>query len=224
MASYKLNLARIRGCPLLENVEKLLAEFGLPENEEYGVLQHAATDTALFATIVRKTNQAVQRLDPETQEVVSAAIEKVTVYPFCIRPESELLEVYAGSAASIDQVATFLASALALPTIVDNIELDVLSAADRLAEMTERFQLRAARISDYAHDSYMSGPYAPKFLDSQHGRDFVEEYIEYVKTANVRFKGPSGNVTVSISPKACFSFSCHEDDKGEILSLLRRLA
>ena len=117
----------------------------------------------------------------------------------------------------------FFSSCLALPTIVEPIELDIPSALTKLSAATERFQLRAIRISDYAHNSYMSGPYAPKFLDTEHGRDFLNEYADYVQSATVRFQAPSGRVNVNLTPKACFSFSCNEDDQTFAQLTLRKL-
>ncbi len=223
MASFKLNLARIKGCPSPKEVVAGMEEFGLPETEEFGVLNHSATSETIFATIIRKTNQAVQTLDAETQEITTAAVEKITVYPFAVRPEQEVLEIYAGTASGIEQIGVFFASCLALPTVVEPIELDIPSAIDKLAASTSKFQLRSIRISDYAHNSHMAGPYAPKFLDTQHGRDFLDEYVDYVQTASVRFQGPSGRVTVALTPSACFSYSCHEDDQAAVQSILRKI-
>ncbi len=155
--------------------------------------------------------------------MTSAAVEKVTVYPFAIKPSTEVLEVYAGSSAGIEQVGLFLSGSLALPTVVDPIEVDIPSAIEKLARNTEKFQHRSIRVSEYAHNSYMSGPYAPKFLDSQHGVDFLDEYAEFVAAASVRFAGPTGRVNVKLSPKACFSYSCNEDDQPTVQSILRKL-
>ena len=223
MASFKLNIARIRGCPPAGEVGKAIEEYGLPEDEEFGVLNSSFTDRAAFATIVRKTQSAVQRLDPDSREVTAAAVEKVTLYPVAVHPAREVLEIYAGSAAGIEQVGAFFGSCLALPTVVDPIDLDILAAVDKLAKSAKRFQLRSIRISEYAHDSYMSGPYAPKFLDSEHGRDFLGEYAEFVKAAGVRFQTQSGRATVNLSPKACFGYSCNEEDQAEVQALLRKL-
>jgi hypothetical protein len=223
MASYRLNVARIQGCPPPAEMEKAMAAFGLPESEEFGVLNHSATDAAAFGTVVRKTRQAVQTLDEESGEVTSSAVEKVQVYPFGVRPEGEVLEVYAGSATGLDQLGVFFSSCLALPTVVEPIELDVLSGIEKLSKRTQRFQLRAARVSDYAHNSYMSGAYAPKFLDSEHGMAFLEEYADFVAAAQVRFAGPSGRVNVHLSPKACFRYSCQEDDQPTVQGILRKL-
>ena len=223
MASFKLNVARIHGCPPPAELLAAMQEYGLPEAEEFGVLSCSATSEGAWATIIRKTQQAVQKLDPETQELTSAPVEKVTVYPFAVRPASEVLEVYAGSAASLEQVGVFFSSCLALPTVVEPIELDIMAALGKLANGTQRFALKSIRVSDYAHSAYVSGPYAPKFLDTEHGKDFLNEHAELVVSAAVRFQGPTGRVNVTLSPKTCFSFSCNEDDQAPIQSILRKL-
>jgi hypothetical protein len=197
--------------------------FGLPESEEFGVLSHQAAETTIFATIVRRTQQTLPRLDTESKELTAAPVERVTVYPFAIKPSAARLELYAGSAAGIEQVGAFLSSCLALPTMVEGIELDLPGALEKLAATTKSFQLRAIRVSEYAHNSYMVGPYAPKFLDSEHGKDFMEEHIETITSASVRFAGPKGKVMVSLSPKACFTYSCNEDDQAAVQAILRKL-
>jgi len=223
MATYKLNIARIRRCPPPERLAEALEAFGLPEDDEYGVLNHSATPRAVFGTVVRKVEQAVQRLDAEAREVTAAAVEKVQVYPFGIRPDAEVLELYAGGVSSIEKMGEFLSGSLGLPTAVEVIEVDVPAALAKLTKLTERLQLQSVRVADYAHNSYMAGPYAPKFLDSEHGREFLEEYAESVTAASVRFACPMGRTRVKLSPKACFSFSCHEDDRPVVLSILRKL-
>lgn len=223
MASFKLNFARIDGCPAPAAVAKLMEKFGLPESEEFGVLSHQASESALFATIIRRTQQAVPRLDPETKELTAAPVERVTVYPFAIKPSTGRLELYAGAAAGIEQVGAFLSSCLGLPTLVEQLDLDLPSALEKLAGATKAFQLRSIRVKEYAHNSYMVGPYAPKFLDSEHGKDFLQEHLETVTSAAVQFAGPKGKVRVSLSPNACFSYSCNEDDQAAVQAVLRKL-
>jgi len=223
MASFKLNLATIRGCPPAKELAEAIAAYGLPENDEFGVLNHSATDEAVFATVVRKSHQTVQRLNNETGEVTAEAVEKVNVYPIGVRPKSEVLEIYAGPVGGIEQMGIFFGSCLALPTVTEAIALDIPGAVARLAKNTERFQLRSIRVSEYAHNSFMAGPYAPKFLDSQHGVDFLDEYVDFVTAASVRFQGPSGRVNVTLSTKACFGFSCNDDDQPAVQSILRKL-
>ena len=225
MASFKLNLAMIDGCPDTKTLADAIEGYGLPEDDEFGVLHCSAGDQAVYATIVRKTNQNIQKLDPETAEVLTTAVEKVTVLPFGIFPQRGMLEVYEGSASGIDQIAAFLASGLSLSTVVTMIDLDIPAAIEKLQANTQKFQLKSIRVSDYAHDSYMCGPYTPKFLDSQHGIDFLKEYVEYVTAANVSFRGPHGRVTVGLAPKACFRYSLsNEEDKPAVQALLRKLS
>jgi len=223
MASFKLNIAQIRGCPPPGEVLKAMEDFGLPKTEEYGVLNCSATDKVILSTIVRRTQQAIQRLDTEAKELTAAPVEKVVAYPLAVRPASDVLEIYAGGAAGIEQVGYFFAGCLAFPTVVEPIKIDIPSAIDKLTANTERCQLRSLRVSDYSHNSYMIGPYQPKFLDSQHGMDFLSEYVAGVTTANIRFAGPSGSINVKLTATACFSFSCSEDDQPYVQSILRKL-
>jgi len=139
MASFKLNIAKVRGCPPAGELAVAMESFALPETEEFGVLNCTGTAETVFATIIRKTQQAVQRLDAETAQVTAAAVEKVSVYPIGIRPESEVLEIYAGPASAIEQVGVFLGSCLALPTVTEPIEIDIPAAIEKVAGLTERF-------------------------------------------------------------------------------------
>jgi len=222
MATFRLNAARIRGCPPPAKVAAALSAFGLGD-DEFGVLDSAAAAAAVFATVIRRVNQTVQRIDTQTKELAAETVEKVQVYPFGLYPSQELLEVYAGSATALEQLAGFLAGPLGLPVAVEPIELDVLAAVEKLAGETQRFQLRSTRLTEYAHSSYVAGPYAPKFMDSEHGREFMERNASAVVSAAVRFAGQSGRVNAHISAKACFSFACAEEDRHAVQAILRKL-
>jgi hypothetical protein len=223
MASFKLNVARIRGCPPAAELVSQMQEYGLPDSEEFGILTCSSAGDSAFGTLVRKTQQAVQRIDPETHEVATTSVERVTLYPFGIRPDSETLETYAGTASGCEQMGAFLSSCLALPIVVEGREIDLLDAVEKLSANANRFQLRSIRVSDYSANSFMIGPYAPKFIDTQHGLDFMQQYVESLSSVAVRFQAPNGRANATLSPKACFSFSCHEDDQAEVMSILRKL-
>ena len=223
MATFKLNIAQIRQCPAVEAIAAAMEEFGLPDGEPFGVLNHSATSAACFATILRRTQQTLQTLDGESQEVTSSMVEKVTVYPIAIFPRRGVLEIYAGTASGIEQIAGFMGSSLAMPTIVDPIELDIPGTIEKLAGMCERFRLEAVRVRDYAHNSYMAGPYAPKFLDGQHGMDFLNEHIDNISSARIGFFAETGKVSVTLTNKACFAFACNEDEESNVQAILRKL-
>lgn len=224
MASFKLNIARIQGCPPPAKLAALMEKFGLPEAEEFGVLEVNPTEQSLFGRIVRKSLQNVQKLDPKTKELTSAQVEKVTVYPFGVRPQHEALEIYAGTAAGIEQLGAFFSSCLGLSTVVEEIEVDLAAVIEKLMKETPKFQLKGLRVSDYSHNAYMTGPYAPKFLDSPHAQEFLTEYAEAVSTASVKFSAKNGKANVTLARTACFGYSCHEDDQPEVQSILRKLA
>jgi hypothetical protein len=201
-----------------------MEEFGLAETEEIGVLHANAAPGAAFGTLVRRTNLAVQTLDAKTREVVTQAIERVTLLPFGAFPKAERLEVYAGGLSAIKEISAFLSSGLSMPVVTDPIELDLLSVVEKLAKETAKFQLRSVRVSDYAANSYMMGPYAPKFMDTDHGLKFLQEYAEVLKAVQVRFAGPSGRATATLTPNACFSYACaNEDDQPHVQKVLRKL-
>lgn len=223
MASFKLNFAMIENCPEPREIASAMEEFGLPDTEEFGVLNCMASDAALYATLVRKTNQAIKKLDPETQDVATTAVERVNVLPIGIFPQRQTLEIYEGSATSIEQVTAFLTSCLALPVVVNPIEKELLTCVEKLRDLP-RFQLKSIRISEHAHNSYMLGPYTPKFLDTENGLEFLEQNADFATSASVKFQGQAGRVTVNIKPKMCFTYSIsNEDDKPFVQNLLRKL-
>lgn len=224
MATYKINIATCRGLDKPAAIVKAMEEYGLADKQEMGVLHASTAGPAAFGTLVRRTNLAVQRLDNKTRQVVSDQVEKVTLIPFGAFPEAEQIEVYAGSAATIKEVEAFLAGALTMAVVVDVIELDVIAAVQKMMKTAQKFQLRAVRVTDYAASSYMMGPYAPKFMDTEHGLKFLDEYAEGIKTVQVRFAAPAGRATATLTPNACFSFSCHEDDQPHVQEVLRKLA
>jgi hypothetical protein len=221
--AFKLTIARIRGCPVAHDVDTLLEAYGLPEKDEFGVLNHSATAETVFGTIVRKFQQAVPGLDREAREITAVSVERVQVYPFGLNPKAETLEVYAGSSAAVGQVAAFLGGCLALPVVVELIPVDLVAAMEKLSHDTERYQLRSVRIRDYSHNSYMAWDYGPKFLDSEHGREFLEQYGTHLASADVRFAMRTGRANVRLNPTASFSYSCHEDDRPDVQSVLRKL-
>ncbi|MFA6134840.1 MAG: hypothetical protein WC869_12560 [Phycisphaerae bacterium] len=223
MASYKLNVARIRGCPSPAKVAAALQQFGLPETEEFGVLNHSASEHAAFATIVRRSQSSVQQLDTDSKEVTAAPVERVTLYPFGVHPARETLEVYAGSATGIEQVGAFFSGCLGFATVTEAIEIDIVAALEKLLADTQRFQIRSVRLSEYAYDSYTMGPYTPKFLDNDHAQKFLEKYAEAVTTASVKFAAPHGRANATLTAKACFTYSCNEDDQPHVQAVLRKL-
>lgn len=223
MASFKLNSAIVKGCPAPEKLGEMLQSYGVPDDDEFGVLEHAVAPAAVTATIVRRTCQLVQKMDAKTREIKTERVEKVTLFPFCIKPATETLEVYTGSKTAIEQVGLFASSCLALPVLVECQELDVIQAIETLQAQMSSFQLRAVKISDYSHNSYMTGGYGPKFLDNEHGREFLEKYAAALVSATVRFRVNGRKVNVTLRPNACLSYSCDSDDQAAVQAILRNL-
>ncbi|MBS3821001.1 MAG: hypothetical protein KGY81_04475, partial [Phycisphaerae bacterium] len=125
MATFKLNIATLDNCPPPADVAAAMNDFGLREDESFGVLNCTVGETAVLGTVVHRVLQDVQQLDEETGEVASRSVNKVNVYPLGIFPVARRIETYGGPASGLDRIAEFLASALALPTVMSQIELDV---------------------------------------------------------------------------------------------------
>lgn len=223
MASFKINFATCKGLGEPSVLAAAMEEYGLAETEEIGVLHASAAAGAAFGTLVRRTNLSVQKVNPESKEVTSSTVERISLIPFGAFTKHERLEVYAGSAASVEEVGTFFSGALAMSTVTERIELDLLSVVERLMKTAQKFQLRSVRVTDYAADSYMIGPYAPKFMDTDHGLKFLEQYAEALKSVQVRFAAPTGRGTATLTPNAAFSYSCNEDDQPAVQQMLREL-
>jgi len=224
MASYRITFGYIRQSPDAATLGAALAAYGLPDDDEFGVLNANVDRQAAWATLVQTTVQDVTRLDRQAGELVGETIEKAKAIPMKIIPGENRLEVYAGPASIIETVQVFFAGGAALPVVIEPITIDIPGAVEKLASRTKRFQLKKFRTKTYCHNSYMSGPYAPKFLDNQHGQDFMEEYAEKAAAATVRFQMPSGPATVHLSPTASFSYSVKdENDVEAIQKLLREL-
>jgi hypothetical protein len=202
--------------------------YGVPPSEEYGVISCQVSALAVYATLARRTHITVGQLDAATKAPTAMPVEKVTLIPIGIRPHHKILEVYAGGYNRVQDAAAFLSACLALPIVVDPIETNIESMLEKLAQMymdgeIKALQLKSVRCSDYSSNSYMIGPYTPKFLDSEHGKDFVHEHSEALTGATVRFAGSKKKVTVKLSSQASFGYSCDEDDQGQIQKILRQL-
>jgi len=143
-----------------------------------------------------------------------------------INTAAERIETYGPGAKSLDHAAEgFLINELGIPVLWERMKVDISEAIDKLAADVERLRIVRTGIGDYSHNSYMIGPYSPKFLDSQHGLDFTQEYIEGVKTVRVKFAGPSGPVSLSVKPVSSFSGSIKDDDDlAYVQSICRKLA
>jgi hypothetical protein len=213
----------MRGCPAPQDVLVKLNAHGLPDDDEFGVMNCSATDGIVFATIIRRTHASVQRLDPETKELTSAPIEKVAAWPLALKPSREVLELYAGSASTYEHVGAFLSGSLGLQTVVEPIELDIIAAVESLAKTEKKFQVKAAKVSTYCANSFMDGPYAPKYMDTQHGLDFLNEHAEALASVKVWFSAPTGRAKVTISRTAFFSYSCNDDDQQYVQAVLCKL-
>lgn len=223
MATFKLHIGRMRGCPDAETLLKAMNQFGLAPAEEFGVKSATATEQSVFATLIHRTQKAVDTEDDETGEIEPRVIQTAKELRIGVCPKNEHLECYDGGPTSLEHLAVFFSAFLALPTVIDAIELDLPAAVDRLAETASKFQVRSVRVTDYAANSYCQGVYAPKFLSTEHAREFLQTYADYLTAVSVRFAGGAGRVGVNLQPTASYGLTCDEEDQAEALALLRKL-
>ncbi len=223
MASFKLNIGMVRGCPTSSELATKLKMIP-DEDERFTILDLNYTDTALKCRLVRFSNQVVTSWDGEKREVEEVVIRKAEVLPLLILPPKGIVEVQAGSIRSLEQVDVLLSQELGLAVTVEPIEFDVIDLIRKVREQVQGFQLLAAAVDLFSANSYTLGVYRPKFEDTENGLEFLEQYAEAIKTARVRFAGKTGKVTVTLSPHSAFAFSCREDDYDPVSALLRRVA
>jgi len=223
MASFRLNVATIRGLPSTQKLLSAMKAFGMPPDEEFGVLSHAADRLSLTATIVHRSSQAIHQLDRARRNVISAPVERIVAYPLRVAPAKGRLEIYHGSPNGIERIHAFLSKHLSVPATIERIQLDVARAAEKLSGRVDHFQLRSVRLHAYSHNPYMIGRYSPRFLDTEHGLEFLAEHDEGVLAATVRFASKNGRVGATLTRNACFAYSCNEDDREGVQALLRRL-
>ncbi len=224
MASFKLNVAKIRGLPTGGKLVSALKDFGMPSGEEFGVLSCSFKGDSVSSIVIYRSTQSIRQLDPSGQEIISTAIERIRTYQVQMTPAKDRIETYEGSANGIERIQAFLSSQLSLPVVTEAIELDVARAVEKLSTRLERFQLRSIRMEGYSPKSYMIGTYCPRFSDTEHALEFLAEHDEGVLGASIRFAGPRGLVGATITQNACFTYFCDHENKEFAQNTLRRLA
>ena len=104
----------------------------MPADQEFGVLNHQATEQAVFGTVARRFEQAVQTVDPESKEVTSQAVERVNLYPFGVKPSTEVLELYGGPASGIEEELLEAAACEVTPASRLSCQITMTDALDGL--------------------------------------------------------------------------------------------
>jgi hypothetical protein len=221
VASYKLNIGLMRGCPPAEELAEKLGQ--VAPGERFAVEDLASSSRAVRCRLLRFTDLTVDCWDEKNARVEPMAVRKATSFPLLFRPEAEMVEVQAGSIRSLEQVELLLTECVGLAVTVEKIAFDVIDLLSRLRPLTSKFQLVGGAVELFSANSYTLGPYRPKFEDTENGLEFLEKYAEAVKSARVRFAGKNAKVTVTLAPASSFGFSCCEDDQDATLALLRQV-
>ena len=172
VASYKLNIGMVRGCP--EEAELATKMEMLPDaDERFAVLDLNHTSTALKCRLVRFTNQVVKGWNDRDREVEEVVVRKAEALPLLILPPKGIVEVQAGSIRSLEQVDVLLSQELGLAVTVEPIAFDVIDLIRKVREEVQAFQLLSAAVDLFSANSYTLGVYRPKFEDTENGLEFL---------------------------------------------------
>lgn len=226
MGAYRLNLATCQGllpaAALAARLEMLKPK--ADDDYEFAVLEVRAAESIVQADILVRSWRKVQQWDPDKKAMTEHEVRVEKVLPAMLWPEKELMATVSGGVRTLETVYVLLATELALPVVYSVVELDLLQAVQSLQKTQTRFQLKAVKHSEFASDSYTSGPFAPRFLDTVHGLEFVEEYQPAIQAVTCTFAGPSRRVRIVMRDQVGFSYSCHDDDADAVKKVLMDLA
>lgn len=222
--SYQINVADCKGLPPADDVLALMQEYGAPEQDEYRILYATQVEADVYARVARMQRRSVTILndDNEFEEIPLELARQIELHLVA----GDLLFTTTGGHASLAEAGILLGSCLGLATVVEPWTIDLQTVAEHMLTDLARCQLCTVNVGEYSHNSYMTGPYRPRFLDSHHGREFLEEYGDAAKDVRIRWRGDCGRASATIRPNGCVTYSCHEDDQSNIerrlLGLLAR--
>ena len=155
MAALKLNVGLVRHCPPAMTVKAALDTYGRPKDKSWGVLDTTDLGQKVEFSLYRTRNTTAQQVDRDSGSVGQTVTPKDDVYRARLNGRSDengVLEVYDGSAKTIETVGEFLAS-LELgerKPEVKFIPLDIEASINRLRDGARKFELCSARVIDYA--------------------------------------------------------------------------
>jgi len=226
MGSYRLNLATCKGLPpakqLADRMETLKPK--TDDDYEFAVLAVRAGEGIVLADVLVRSWRKVSEWNVEKAMMEAKDVRVEKVLPCMLWPDKELLATVTGGVSTLETIMVLLATELALPVVVEPVQIDLLYAIEELRTRQNRFQLKAVKHSAFASDSYTEGPFAPRFLDTVHGIDFCRENESAIDAVTVTWAGPSKRVRLVMRKQVGFSYSCHEDDAEVVKTVLMNLA
>jgi hypothetical protein len=226
MAAYKLNIGLVRQCPKPADVVNKLKGFGLPPEQEYGILECADSPAGVKATLVNGRFKGICRLNRDKHELADEKVESFTAIPFILSMADKTVKVFAGGARVLKLLADKLAEICGEAFEFEPIPLDPVQVAITLNTAVEDLKLLGVAVDKYAHDSQTEGPYVPKFQSTQHGLDFIGDpkRSPNVSAVAVWWKGAIKKVRVKLVRTAAFAYSCDPDEQQAVETKLVALA
>jgi len=224
MSVFRLNLARLRGTVPIAKIVDAIRAYGAPPSRPYGVLAVSGESGSVSASVFYRAKQTTLQLIPEEGVVVPVVVEKAVPYRFRLFQRPKRIEVYDGSFNGLSRIEEFLSLSLGGGPKVDPIEIELGDFLVRMSSVVERFQLRRLKVKGYAPASYVKGTYDAVFDDSDRGLRFLADHGDGVTAATVSYSGENGRVTIGLTARACFSYSCSDEDESTVRDLLREIA
>jgi len=232
MPTHQIHFARASGLPDAKTIAKAANEHAAGQNDKSPYIVRDITAGKVFsANLIAQVDASIKVFDKDVGGVVMKNIRKAIFFELAINSDKAWIATQCGGRKTLDYAAEFLIGDLALPVLWDRITLPVLETIDKLCKLCadadgiDFLGAKKSTIAGYCHDSYMVGNYAAQFLDPVHGRDFMSEYENAVKSADVRLRVEGRAVTIRLAGDSSFSFTTKADANIlPIITLCRSLA
>jgi hypothetical protein len=227
VSSYKLNIGRIAGVGAgmtPEAIEEAILSYPNGADEQFFRQDCRTMGNRVQGSIAVLQHASFHALERKSGGIEVAVVEKATTVPFAMFVRENRVETYAGSLKTLTDLDVFC-NECGVAMAIENVELELAECLAKLTEMQlPGFRLKQVKVTDFSANSFATGSYGPKFLDTAHGQEFVEQYAAGLVGLSVAWRTGNGKVGLSMVPRSCFSFSCHEDDRDSLVAILRELA
>ena len=232
MPTHQIHFARASGLPDAKTIAEAAKEHVAGQNDKSPyIIRDITAGKDFSANLIAQVDASIRVFDKDVGNVVARNIRKAIFFELAINSDKAWIVTQGGGRKTLDYATEFLIGDLALPVLWDRITLPVLETIDKLCNLCadtdgiDFLGTKKSTIGGYCHDSYMVGNYAAQFLDPVHGRDFMGEYENAVKSADVHLMVDGMSVTIRLAGDSSFSFTTKADaDPRPIAEICRQLS
>jgi len=238
MASHKHNTGLVRTCPSIIQVVAALSTYGRPTDKEFGVMGDPTTTSSStmveFEFYVTRSGKTKQ-VDATTGAITCPIVRKDEVHKArldCLEDGSGVLEVYTGSAKSLEVTEQFLAELdLGVAFAVEPILVEIESSINTLRNMADKkFEIVNCKLAGYEDgaEPSASGVFTVKLSGTEQDAafTFVTDHVAQLQQAKIKFKGGKTKkaMSVTLRPTSYFTYSCTDIDNLAAANIVRQLA